>query len=145
MTLLKVESSIERHLVPDFSGATGKFGHGRKGVLWEGLGGATSDGSVKSKGRFTQREIETVCAAGGRLSLAAALCCRVRYFIDRVVLSTRRHPLGTDHSKYLMRMEICGRASRFFFPLFAPLFLSPSLPPCAPSAWWRSAVTGRRG
>ena len=51
-------------------------------------GGATADGVVKSRGGFTQREIEAVCAAGGRLSLAAALRCRVRYFSDGAVLGS---------------------------------------------------------
>ena len=52
-------------------------------------GGATPDGHVESKGGFTQREIEAVCAAGGRLSLAAALRCRVRYFSDGMVLGSQ--------------------------------------------------------
>jgi hypothetical protein len=52
-------------------------------------GGATPDGMVKSRGGFTQREIEAVCAAGGRLSLAAALRCRVRYFTAGVVLGSQ--------------------------------------------------------
>jgi REP element-mobilizing transposase RayT len=52
-------------------------------------GGATPDGYQKSKGGFTQREIEAVIAAGGQLSLAAALRCRVRYFIDGVVLGSQ--------------------------------------------------------
>jgi putative transposase len=52
-------------------------------------GGATPDGYQKSKGGFTQREIEAVCAAGGKLSLAAVLRCRVRYFTDGVVLGSQ--------------------------------------------------------
>ena len=52
-------------------------------------GGATPDGYEKSKGGFTQREIEAVCAAGGKLSLAAVLRCRVRYFTDGVVLGSQ--------------------------------------------------------
>jgi hypothetical protein len=44
---------------------------------------------VKSKGGFSQREIEAVLAAGGKLSLAAALRCRVRYFTDGVVLGSQ--------------------------------------------------------
>jgi hypothetical protein len=59
------------------------------GIGQEVRGGATPDGYVKSQGGFTQREIEAVCAAGGRLSLAAALRCRVRYFIDGVVLGSQ--------------------------------------------------------
>ena len=53
-------------------------------------GGKTPDGYVKSKGGFSQREIEAVLAAGGRLSLAAALRCRVRYFSDGVVLGSQQ-------------------------------------------------------
>ena len=52
-------------------------------------GGATPDGYVKSQGGYTQREIEAVCAAGGKLSLAAVLRCRVRYFTDGVVLGSQ--------------------------------------------------------
>ena len=52
-------------------------------------GGTTPDGRVKSKGGFTQREIGAVIAAGGRLSLAAALRCRVRYFTDGVLLGSQ--------------------------------------------------------
>ena len=52
-------------------------------------GGKTPDGYVKSKGGFRQREIEAVCAAGGKLSLAAVLRCRVRYFTDGVVLGSQ--------------------------------------------------------
>ncbi|MCP3987251.1 MAG: chemotaxis protein CheW, partial [bacterium] len=39
------------------------------GIGQEVHGGATPDGYEKSKGGFTQREIEAVCAAGGKLSL----------------------------------------------------------------------------
>ncbi len=60
------------------------------GIGQEVHGGATPDGYQKSKGGFTQREIEAVCAAGGQLSLAAALRCRVRYFTDGVVLGSQR-------------------------------------------------------
>jgi len=60
------------------------------GIGQEVHGGATPDGYQKSKGGFTQREIEAVCAAGGRLSLAAALRCRVRYFTDGVVLGSQK-------------------------------------------------------
>jgi REP element-mobilizing transposase RayT len=52
-------------------------------------GGQTPDGYVKSKGGFSQREIEAVLAAGGKLSLAAALRCRIRYFTDGVVLGSQ--------------------------------------------------------
>ena len=52
-------------------------------------GGQTPDGHVKSRGGFTQGEIEAVLAAGGKLTLAQALRCRVRYFTDGVVLGSQ--------------------------------------------------------
>ena len=52
-------------------------------------GGVTPDGRVASKGGFGQREIEAVLAAGGRLSLAEALRCRVRYFTEGAVLGSQ--------------------------------------------------------
>jgi len=58
------------------------------GIGQEVHGGATPDGYEKSKGGFTQQEIEAVVAAGGKLSLAAVLRCRVRYFTDGVVLGS---------------------------------------------------------
>ena len=58
------------------------------GIGQEVRGGKTPDGCVKSKGGFTQREIEAVCAEGGKLSLAAVLRCRVRYFTDGVVIGS---------------------------------------------------------
>ncbi len=59
------------------------------GVGREVKGGKTPDGHVKSKGGFSQREIEAVLAAGGKLTLAQALRCRVRYFTDGVVLGSQ--------------------------------------------------------
>ena len=59
------------------------------GVGGEVKGGKTPDGVVKSRGGFTQREIEAVIAAGGKLTLAQALRCRVRYFTDGVVLGSQ--------------------------------------------------------
>jgi putative transposase len=59
------------------------------GIGQEVHGGATPEGAEKSKRGFTQREIEAVCAAGGKLSLAAVLRCRVRYFTDGVVLGNQ--------------------------------------------------------
>ena len=59
------------------------------GVGREVKGGTTPDGYVKSKCGFTQREIEAVLAAGGKLTLAQALRCRVRYFTDGVVLGSQ--------------------------------------------------------
>ena len=59
------------------------------GIGQEVKGGQTSDGVVKSKGGFTQREIEAVWEAGGKLTLAQALRCRIRYFTDGVVLGSQ--------------------------------------------------------
>jgi len=59
------------------------------GVGQEVEGGATPDGHVKSRGGFSQREIEVVWAEGGKLTLAQALRCRVRYFTDGVVLGSQ--------------------------------------------------------
>ncbi len=52
-------------------------------------GGVTPGGRVPSKGGFGQREIEAVLAAGGKLSLAEALRCRVRYFTEGAVLGSQ--------------------------------------------------------
>ncbi len=56
------------------------------GIGGEVKGGVTPDGEVKSRGGFTQREIEAVLAAGGKLTIAQVLRCRVRYFTDGAVL-----------------------------------------------------------
>ena len=59
------------------------------GVGHEVKGGKTPDGVVKSRLGFTQREIEAVLAVGGKLTLAQALRCRVRYFTDGLVLGSQ--------------------------------------------------------
>jgi len=59
------------------------------GIGQEVAGGATPDGYQKSKGGFSQREIEAVWEAGGKLTLAQALRCRVRYFTDGMVLGSQ--------------------------------------------------------
>ncbi len=53
------------------------------------FGGKTPDGYEKSKGGFTPARIREVWEAGGKLSLAAALRCRVRYFTDGLVLGSQ--------------------------------------------------------
>jgi len=68
--------------------AAGRYRNYLFGVGREVKGATTPDGAVKSKGGFTQREIEAVLAAGGKLTLAQALRCRVRYFTDGVVLGS---------------------------------------------------------
>ena len=85
------------------------------GIGQEVHGGPTPDGYDESKGGFTQREIEAVCAAGGKLSLAAVLRCRVRYFTDGVVLGSkqfvddffeqRRSEFGKSRSSGARRMK----------------------------------------
>ena len=44
---------------------------------------------VASRGGFDPREIEAVLAAGGKLSLAEALRCRVRYSTEGAVLGSQ--------------------------------------------------------
>ncbi|MCP3970028.1 MAG: chemotaxis protein CheW, partial [Rhodobacteraceae bacterium] len=46
----------------------------------ERFAGVTADGRTPGKRGFTQAEIEAVWEAGGRLSLATVLRCRVSYF-----------------------------------------------------------------
>ncbi|MFK5924704.1 MAG: chemotaxis protein CheW, partial [Verrucomicrobiota bacterium] len=55
----------------------------------ERLGGVTPDGVDRRKGGFTREEIDEVLQAGGKLPLAAALRCRVRYFTDGAVLGSQ--------------------------------------------------------
>jgi hypothetical protein len=50
----------------------------------------TVDGYEKSKGGFSQEEIAEVLETGGRLPVAVALRCRVRYFSDGAVLGRQR-------------------------------------------------------
>lgn len=52
----------------------------------ERLGGEAMDDTARWKGGFSQQRIEEVWQAGGKLSLAEALRCRVRYFTDGAVL-----------------------------------------------------------
>ncbi|MGI9244266.1 MAG: transposase [Verrucomicrobiales bacterium] len=59
------------------------------GVGVEVIGDRTKDGVVKSRGGFDQKEIRAVWAAGGKLSLAQALRCRVRYFTDGAVIGSQ--------------------------------------------------------
>jgi len=47
-------------------------------------------GSQEGKGGFSQERIREVLEAGGRLPVAAALRCRVRYFTDGAVLGGQR-------------------------------------------------------
>ncbi len=60
------------------------FGSGQ-----EKPGGVTVEGRERSKGGFSPAEIEAVWKAGGRMPLAMALRCRVRYFTDGVVLGSQ--------------------------------------------------------
>ena len=67
------------------------------GVGQEVKGGATPDGYEKSKGGFSQREIEAAWAEGGKLTIAQVLRCRVRYFTDGVVLGSQ---VGKQRSSF---------------------------------------------
>ncbi len=59
------------------------------GAGGEELGGVTSDGETRSRRGFTQEEIEAVWKAGGKLTLAQVLRCRVAYFTEGVALGGR--------------------------------------------------------
>ncbi len=52
--------------------------------------GHTPDGYEKGKGGFSQEKIREVLEAGGRLPVAVALRCRVRYFTDGAVLGGQK-------------------------------------------------------
>ncbi len=52
----------------------------------ERLGGQAGDGKDGWRGGFTQEQIEPVWQEGGKLPLAVALRCRVRYFTEGAVL-----------------------------------------------------------
>jgi putative transposase len=52
------------------------------------VGGAGPDGTSKGKRGFSRAEIREVLARGGKLPLAVALRCRVRYFTDGVALGS---------------------------------------------------------
>ncbi len=58
------------------------------GAGGERAGGTGPDGAAEARRGFTREEIGRVWEEGGRLPLAAALRCRVRYFTDGVVLGT---------------------------------------------------------
>ena len=51
-------------------------------------GGDTVDGHDRRKGGFTYEEIQDVWKKRGKLPLADALRCRVRYFTDGVVVGS---------------------------------------------------------
>ena len=64
-------------------------GEYRKLLFGYGLekpGGATPEGREKRKAGFSAEQIERAWREGGKLPLAAALRCRVRYFTDGAVL-----------------------------------------------------------
>ncbi len=69
------------------------------GMGEERLGGETVDGTGRWKGGFTQEQIEEVWAVGGKLSLAEALRCRVRYFSDGAVLGGQSYVDGFFEQK----------------------------------------------
>jgi putative transposase len=55
----------------------------------EEIGGVTPDGNTRSRRGFTQKEIEAVWKAGGKLTLAQVLRCRVAYFTEGIALGGR--------------------------------------------------------
>ena len=55
----------------------------------EEIGGVTPDGEARPRRGFTQKEIEAVWEAGGRLTLAQVLRCRVTYFTEGIALGGR--------------------------------------------------------
>lgn len=57
-------------------------------------GGETVDGRDRRRRGFRVARIEEVLRSGGRLPLAEALRCRVRYFTDGVVLGGKEHVDG---------------------------------------------------
>ncbi|MFK5922552.1 MAG: transposase [Verrucomicrobiota bacterium] len=57
----------------------------------QGYGGQAVGGYDKGKGGFSRAEIKEVLESGGRLSVAEALRCRVRYFTDGSVLGSQRY------------------------------------------------------
>jgi REP element-mobilizing transposase RayT len=69
--------------------ALGRYRKFLYGIGQEVEGGVTPDGLQKSKGGFSQREIEAVWEVGGKLTLAQALRCRIRYFTDGMVLGSQ--------------------------------------------------------
>ncbi|NOX99259.1 MAG: chemotaxis protein CheW [Verrucomicrobia bacterium] len=70
---------------------TGEERTGGDNICSQDYGGQAADGKNRWKGGFSQERIEEVWAAGGRLPLAAALRCRVRYFTDGAVLGGQRY------------------------------------------------------
>ncbi len=52
----------------------------------EEIGGVTPDGRRRGRRGFSQAEIEAVWEAGGRLSLATVLRCRVAYFTEGIAI-----------------------------------------------------------
>ena len=55
----------------------------------EKTGGVAVDGREGARRGFTQAEIEAVWRAGGKLSLAEVLRCRIRYFTEGLALGRR--------------------------------------------------------
>ena len=54
-------------------------------------GGLTPEGLQAARRGFSREEVEAVLASGGRLPLAVALRCRVRYFSEGAALGTARY------------------------------------------------------
>ena len=54
-------------------------------------GGMTPEGMEPGRRGFSREEVEAVLASGGRLPLAVALRCRVRYFTEGLALGSTRY------------------------------------------------------
>ena len=73
----------------------------------QGRGG---EGELEGRAGFTQREIEALSVAGGKLSLAEALRCRVRYFTAGAVLGSQE--LGDEFLRGSgAPLRRCGRVA----------------------------------
>ena len=72
----------------------------------EMIGGVTPDGLTPPRRGFTQAEIEAGWKAGGKLSLAVVLRCRVRYFTEGLAIGRRQFVDGIG-----TRVDTGGRAA----------------------------------
>ncbi len=83
-----VETRVKGTKRPSWSKTVAQYRILLYGLGEERAGGATVDGTTKRQGGFSQEEIRKVLATRGKLSLAQALRCRVRYMTDGVVLGS---------------------------------------------------------
>lgn len=80
----------------------------------EEIGGVTPNGRTRSLRGFTQEEIEAVLKAGGKLTLAQVLRCRVTYFTEGIALGGRGFlgswGEGTEEGVVERRRALVGRS-----------------------------------